>query len=733
MASAFFVLDAEWRFVSLDASVPDLFGLGGELRGRSLWDVAPNLVGSELEEHLRCVVRERRLMEFEARLSSQGQSFSFRALPTADGVAVTLERAPLLRAQAEAVLERIGDAVIALDREYRITYCNTAAVRMYAIPVEAAIGRPLSEIYEYRWSSPQDEAAAMRALAEAGLWRGENVHVRKDGVTLHVDSTVSLIREPDGVASGMLAVIRDVSSERRAAETLRTSERRFRALASHAPVGIFVTDAHGDCSFVNRTWCELAGMTPEQAAGIGWTRALHPDDRERVAAEWYAAARAGLQFSSEYRFRRPDGRVSWLQGGAVELRSDAGDLLGHIGTVSDVTERKLAETALRESEETLRNADRKKDEFLATLAHELRNPLAPLRNGLHVMRLAPDDRPTLLRVQRMMERQLDQMVRLVDDLLDVSRISRGTIELDKEHVELSRVLEDAIETSRPLIEERRHDLRLHARDRSILVHADAARLSQVFANILNNAAKYTSPGGHIDVFVDCQDDYAVVRVSDDGIGISPDVLPRVFDMFTQGTASAKGSPGGLGIGLSIVQRLVEMHGGVVRAASAGPNRGSEFTVRLPLVDAGATAEGRAADPAGEPPRSSALRRRYLVADDNKDAADSLAIWLTLMRGDVRIASDGVEALELAEAFRPEIVLLDIGMPRLDGYDTCRRLRAQDWGRSIIVIAMTGWGQAEDVARSRAAGFDEHLVKPVEPQALEKLLAGYEARGRGPLY
>ena len=370
----------------------------------------------------------------------------------------------------------------------------------------------------------------------------------------------------------------------------------------------------------------------------------------------------------------------------------------------------------------LQEQDQRKDEFLATLAHELRNPLAPIRNGLQIMRLAPGNAEASERIRSMMERQLGQMVHLIDDLLDLSRISRGKIDLRKERIELASVITQAIETSRPSIDQAGHELLVEVPPGPIYVDADLTRLVQVFSNLLNNAAKFTERGGRVQLAVQLMGADAVVSVTDNGIGIPTHMLPHVFEMFTQVDGDLGRSRGGLGIGLSIVQRLIQMHGGSVEARSDGPGRGSEFIVRLPV--ALSLTLNKLADE-GNSVRPTA-RLRILVADDNLDAAESLAMLLTLEGNETRTAHDGLEALDVAAAFRPDVMLLDIGMPKLNGYDVCRRIRQQAWGKNIVVIALTGWGQEEDKRRSLAAGVDAHLVKPVDFAALQKLLTGVTA-------
>ena len=369
--------------------------------------------------------------------------------------------------------------------------------------------------------------------------------------------------------------------------------------------------------------------------------------------------------------------------------------------------------------DALREQDRRKDEFLAILAHELRNPLAPLRNSLEAMRLAGED-PGIARTARnIMERQVDQMVRLIDDLLDVSRVSRGKIKLNRENVDVQSIIMDALEVCRPQITASSHQLDLRLPDQSVRIEGDRTRLVQVLCNLLSNAAKYTAPGGRIGVEAKLDGAHVTIAVTDNGVGIPADMLGQVFDMFTQVESTLERSQGGLGIGLTLVRRLVELHGGTVEASSEGAWRGSRFVVRLPRsvrVAAVASAATRASSP-GKP-----RRHRILVADDNKDAADSLASMLRLAGHEVAIAYDGRDAVSLAASFRPEVALLDIGMPRMNGYDTAVALRGQQPSAPAVLFALTGWGQRDDKRRSRAAGFDHHFVKPLDPAEFERILA-----------
>jgi PAS domain S-box-containing protein len=374
-------------------------------------------------------------------------------------------------------------------------------------------------------------------------------------------------------------------------------------------------------------------------------------------------------------------------------------------------------SALRERADELAEASRHKDEFLATLAHELRNPLAPIRNAVQYLGMDSLKESDVRTARDVIDRQVKIMVRLIDDLLDVSRISRNQLDLRKQRIELARVVETAVESSRPLIEQCGHELTISLPPEPIHLDADPIRLAQVFSNLLNNAAKYTKLRGHIWLTAERQGSDAVVSVRDNGIGIPGDMLSRIFDMFTQVDRSLERSQSGLGIGLTLVRRLVEMHDGTIEARSNGVGEGSEFVVRVPVF-----IQLAPEPPKSDGPKAAALSEcRILVVDDNKDSADSLAMLLRLKGNDIRTAHDGLEAVEVAETFRPELVLLDIGLPKLNGYDVALRIRQQPWGRDVILVAMTGWGQDEDRRRSQEAGFNFHMVKPIELAALERLL------------
>jgi PAS domain S-box-containing protein len=560
-------------------------------------------------------------------------------------------------------------------------------------PTRQAIERSIAERTPYNmyYRTVNSESGALTWVRAIGrtFYAADGTPTRFDGVTL------------------------DVSDQKRAEASLRESEQRFRLVADAAPVLIWLAGTDRLCYWFNQPWLAFTGRSMDLELGNGWAEGVHPDDFDRCLQTYVAAFDARASFSMEYRLRRHDGEFRWLIDNGVPRYSSGGEFEGYIGSCLDVTDYKNAEAGLRD-------ADRRKDEFLATLAHELRNPLAPIRNGLQLMKLAGGQAATVEQARSMMERQLTQMVRLVDDLMDVSRITRGKLELRKERVPLAAILSSAVETSRPLIEQMGHALTVTLPKQPLIVDADMTRLAQVFLNLLNNAAKYADQGGHIQLNVERQGSDVVVTVKDTGIGIAVDQLPRIFEMFTQVDQSLEKSQGGLGIGLTLVKRLVEMHGGRVEAKSEGPGKGSEFVVRLPVVFEASKPQESGSEEQSAAPKSSL---RILIVDDNRDGADSLAMLLRTIGNDTRTAYDGQEGVDLAGQFRPEVLLLDIGLPKLSGYEACRRIREQSWGKGIVLIAVTGWGQENDRRRSHEAGFDHHMVKPVDPQGLMHLLAG----------
>jgi PAS domain S-box-containing protein len=517
---------------------------------------------------------------------------------------------------------------------------------------------------------------------------------------LHANQRIALVREQ---------AAREAAE--RAAEALRRSEERFR-LASEAVTGfIYEVDLASGRATLSPGVVSLLGFRQEESQKPGWwERRVHPEDRPRVR-EYESQPEQSRQYRSEYRVRHRDGYLITVWDQGIVVRDEAGVPQRLVGNVVDITERKVAEEALAES-------NRRKDEFLAMLAHELRNPLAPIRNSVQVLQTAEVTPALQRKCHEMIDRQVVHMARLLDDLLDMSRITRGTLELRRERFRFGDVIRHAVETTEPMIESKGQQLTVDLLE-DPLIDADAARLSQVFSNLLHNAAKYTPANGKIDVVAAEDHDDLVVTVRDTGIGVPADMLPRIFEPFVQVDRPLDRLGGGLGIGLTLAQRLVEMHGGGVWAASGGPGAGSVFTVRLParlrvteakLLRVPAPMRGPTQHP-----------RRVLVVDDIRDNADSLAFMLHAAGHQVRAAYDGSEALQVADTFHPEVALLDLGMPELSGYEVARKIRAEDWGKNCTLIAITGWGRERDRQLTREAGFDHHLIKPFDAGTLAELL------------
>jgi PAS domain S-box-containing protein len=541
---------------------------------------------------------------------------------------------------------------------------------------------------------------------------------------------VTVLERPTRIASLVSAVRTALRARQRQYQMRDDLADRERAVATQALLAAIV--ASSDDAILSTTldgkiltWNvgaeRLLGYSAEEAIGRSITM-LTPPDRDEEPLRLLECLRRGQRVQHYETVRvAKNGRhldVSLTMSPIIDVN---GRILGASKLVRDVSQTKRAEAALRE-------ADRRKDEFLAILAHELRNPLAPIRNSLHILRMTWARDAGAARVGEMMERQVSHMVRLVDDLMEVSRITRGKIGLRKEPLAIAAIIDGAVETSRPLIEARGHRLELEIPSEPLALEGDPVRLTQVVANLLNNAAKYTDPGGRIALAVRREGDAVVISVADTGAGIPPDMLHRVFDLFIQGDGNAERVEGGLGIGLTLVKTLVEMHGGTVAAFSEGAGRGSEFVVRLPLSPPAETAGSSARSVASDV----VLRRRVLVVDDNRDAADSLGTLLELLGADVRVVYNGPEAIEALDTYHPSVVLLDIGMPGMDGYEVARRIRELSEPHDVTLIALSGWGQEEARQLSQRAGFDYHLVKPADASTLESVLISLEARtGRRP--
>jgi PAS domain S-box-containing protein len=626
------------------------------------------------------------------------------------------------RERYRVTLSSIGDAVIATDAEGRVSFMNEVAESLTGWT--QAAGQPLTEVFQIVNEKTRlpVENPALRALREGVIMGLANhtILIARDGTERPIDDSAAPIHDGPGGVDGAVLVFRDITERRRAEQEQRESEERFRLMADAIPVLVWISDRSKRCTWFNKSWLNFAGRPMEELVGNGWADDVHPDDFDHCMEIYTTSFEALRPFTMDYRLKRRDGQYRWVEDNGVPRSDSEGVFAGYIGSCVDFTDRKEAEEAQRRLAADLSEADRKKDDFIALLAHELRNPLAPIRNGLQVLRLAGGDVDAVSQARAMMDRQLSHMVRLIDDLLDVSRISRKKMDLRRERVLLADVVDSAVEPARPQIDEAGHELSLSLPPGPVFLDADLTRLAQVVSNLLTNSAKYTERRGKIWLVAERRDQDVVVTVRDSGIGIPTEALPNIFDMFSQVDRSIERSTGGLGIGLALVKGLVEMHGGSVTAESPGEGRGSTFTVRL----SGTAGRPATAVPGlGDDGQAGARpKRRILVVDDNRDGAGSLAMMLRLLGNEIRTAYDGLEAVAAAAQFRPEFILMDVGMPRLNGLEATRRIREQDWGRDVKTIALTGWGQDNDRERSREAGCDGHLMKPVNLTELEALLS-----------
>ena len=543
----------------------------------------------------------------------------------------------------------------------------------------------------------------------------------------YVDLVFIALRDGDGAITGLLGHGIDQTHRKLAEIGLHDSRERFQKIVSQAATGVVEMDVDGKVTLVNGRFCAMLGYTEDELLGRSILDVTAPASLAPTQQGLRGLMAGGQGFQIDKEYQRKDGSLVSATSSVNALRDSGGEYQGVVAMVLDTTESKRAAEALRRLADDLAETDRRKTEFLATLAHELRNPLAPIRSGLGVMRLNRNLPPAMVRVRDMMERQVSHMVHLIDDLLDVARISGGKLNLRIERVALNTVLAGAVETSLPLIEAAGHTLALDLPATALAVDGDATRIAQVVSNLLNNAAKYTPAGGRIGLALQAEGGQAVIRVSDSGIGIPQHALHSVFDMFSQVGSGAERAQGGLGIGLSLVRQLVRLHGGSVDAESGGAGAGSRFTVRLPLAaDAAGPAAATSAAAAPAVPGANGLR--VLVVDDNVDAAQTLAMILDLDGYTTRVAHSGPQALEAVAAFGPAVVFLDLGMPGMDGYATAAALRRLPGADTPCLVALTGWGADHDRARTREAGFDHHLTKPVELDTVQQLLADMAAAG-----
>jgi PAS domain S-box-containing protein len=590
--------------------------------------------------------------------------------------------------------------------------------RMYGRDASAPLRGDASLLHQQIHAAdlPRVQAAEMAALETGRLESTEYRIVLPDGGVRWLVSRGTVHSDLFDQPAMLLGLLIDISGQRVAERALRQSENLYRAVGESIDYGIWVCDAAGRNVYCSDSFLRLMGITQAQCSNLGWTELLHPDDVEGTRAAWEECVRAGDFWYREHRFRGADNRYHPILAQGVPMRDEEGKVTGWAGINLDISRIKQTEDALREQ-------DRRKDDFLATLAHELRNPLAPIRHAARLLGMKNLDETQSQTARDIISRQVARMALLLDDLLEVSRITRGRLDLRKEWVSVASVVKAAVETSKPMIDFKKHEFIIQLPDASVEMEADPLRMSQALSNLLTNAAKYTDPGGRILLEVRASEHELAFVVKDSGIGLPASVLPSVFGMFSQVNSAIDRSEGGLGIGLALVKGLVTLHGGTVEAASEGLGRGSTFTIRMPgnTIRRASKAPVKVEAPT---PASELLRGRILVVDDNRDAASSLAMVLRAAGHAVMTGHSGEDAIAIGAREKPDAIVLDIGMPDLNGYEVARRLRRTDWGRSVLLLAVTGWGQKEDVQRAFGAGFDFHMTKPADPEGIEHLVEQY---------
>jgi PAS domain S-box-containing protein len=620
---------------------------------------------------------------------------------------------------AENIIATLREPFVVLDKNLRVKTANRAFYQHFHAFKEETENQLFHEFGNGQWDSP-----ALRKVLEEVLPHKQafqDFEVEHDFPEIGRRTLLLNARcfEPlDSRTELILLAFEDITERRHSEAALLTSEARYRRLFETAKDGILILDARtGRITDANPFMTELLDFPHDEFLGKElWEIGLFSDISENQAAFRELQAKGYIRYDHLPLETRKRQKVE------VEVVSNVYEV-NHRKVIQcnirDISERCRLERITQQQATTLADLHRRKDEFLAMLSHELRNPLAPILNAVHLLRLQGNENLIQHQARVIIERQVGQLSRLVDDLLEVSRITTGKVRLHRERLDLRGIVERAVETVRPAIDRRRHELSLCLPPEPVWLHVDPNRLEQVVVNLLNNACKYTDEGGRLGLTVGQEEDQVVLRLRDTGIGIAPDLLPHIFDLFTQADRSLDRSQGGLGIGLSLVQRLVELHGGTVQAFSAGLGQGSEFVVRLPVPPSGATMQDQQPEATADQPAPS---WRVLVVEDNLDAAESIALLMRMSSHDVRVAHSGPAGLEAAVEYRPNVVLLDIGLPGMNGYEVARHLRQHAELKGVKLIAMTGYGRESDRQRSQEAGFDHHLVKPVNPLRVLELLA-----------
>ncbi len=712
-------LDREMRIQRYTPAANQLFSLRPSDVNRPLSDLTSRVDHAALLEDVRGVIGDLAMREREL-TTADDQHYLCRTLPyrtkddRIEGVVVTFYEVTELKRSAESlrryavVLQGSEDSIIVHALDGTVLTWNRGAERLYGVEAEEALGSDIA--HRLPESVRPEQAERVKGLLAGRRVRAEpSQRHRRDGSLIDVSVSMSLVHGSDDQPVAVALIERDVTAQRRAADQLRESEQRFRGLSDSAPVLIWLCDAHGQLQFVNEEFADFVGLAAAAAVERPWPGLLHADDQAAARA---ALAGGAARFETQARLMHAQGSYRWVR---VSGRRQGGEASGWIGSMIDIDQQVRAEAELRA-------AAQRKDEFLAMLGHELRNPLAPIRNAAEVLRRIGGNDDRITWVRDTLVRQVDHVTRLVDDLLDISLVTRGALNLHLEPVDVSHAVARAIEATAPIVRRKQHRLDSTLATEPMWVEADAIRLTQIFENLITNAAKYTDERGKLVLSLAREGNEAVFKLRDNGIGIAPEVSARIFELFVQDERSVDRSQGGMGIGLALVRHLVHLHRGSVEAHSEGRGKGSEFVVRLPVVTP--------ADHALSPPVVEAGHGhgRVLIVDDDIDGGQSLSMLLELDGYDVALATGLASALEQARILRPQVVVMDVAMPEADGYEVARRLRQlPQVDAKVAFVALKGFGQSSDALRSEREGFAGHLVKPVDPNRLGHLLRELLAR------
>jgi PAS domain S-box-containing protein len=767
ITDGFFALDRDWRFTYVNSQAEIILDrMPGDLIGNVLWEVYPGLVGSEFEKAYRRVADEGVVSTLTSYYPDHDRWYEANAYPAPNGITIyfrnvtaRMQAEETLRASEEqyrTLFNSIDEGFCAVEmifdddgkpRDYRFLELNPAFEELTGL--KNAAGKTARELV------PDLEDFWIETYGRVAL-TGEAIRFENNSAPMNRWFDVYASRVGDDASRKVAIVFTNITERKRMLEALSESEARFRKMADHAPVMIWVTEADGTCSYLSQSWHEFTGQTPETGLGFGWVNATHPDDQKSVHETFVAANEKREVFRVEYRLRRNDGEYRWAIDSAQPRFSENGEFMGYIGSVIDITERKQAEQErerlLAREQEARRLADEAnclKDEFLATVSHELRTPLTAIMGWADMLQSGRLDEETAAGALETIARNARAQNQIIADLLDVSRIISGKLRFEQGAVELTPVIKAALDSVRPAAEAKGVALRLALHPTAGLVSGDADRLQQVVWNLLANAVKYTRRGGRVEARLEREDTHVSIVVRDTGEGISAEVLPYIFDRFRQADGSTTRRHGGLGLGLAIVRQLVEAHGGTVRAASHGEGRGATFTVTLPVLPLRMADDGWRSEDAAE---QSAIRHppsnnpqdtlpnsrpailsglRVLVVDDEPDARELLTLALTHGGAEVRAAASVAAALETLDRWTPDVLVSDIGMPGEDGYRLIQvvRERAPERGRDIPSLALTGYATAADAARALAAGFQTHLPKPIELAELIATVASLAGQTR----